>query len=150
MADKKISELTAATSVSLTDVLPIVQVTSTKKITPVVLFGNIPTDVKYAGFIAETGTPDTVATGAASITTAITYLSNVGGSLATVTLANGVQGQEKTFLMTARTSNDIDLVPANLIGTDTKITFSAVGQTVKLKFMNSQWCVLSVYGAVVS
>lgn len=147
MADKKISELTAATSVSTTDVVPIVQGTVTKKITPVVLFGNIPTDIKYAGIIVETGTPDTVQSGAVSVLTAITYLSNITTSDTTVTLADGIQGQEKTFVCTVRTTNNIVLTPTNLAGASTTITFSAVGQTCKLKFMNNEWCIMSVFGA---
>lgn len=150
MADKKISELTAATSVSSTDVVPIVQGTVTKKITPTVLFGNIPGDVKYAGISIENGTPDTVQTGAASVTTAITYLSNITTGVTAVTLADGVQGQKKTFVMTVRDSHNMELTPTNLMGPATKITFSEIGQTAVLKFMNNAWCVLSVYGATVS
>lgn len=149
MADKKVSELTASTSVSITDVLPIVQGSVTKKITPVVLFGNIPTDIKYAGILVETGTPDTVQTGAISLTTAITYLSNVTTGTTSTTLADGAQGQEKTLCMTVRTTNDVDVIPTNLVGVATKLTFAEVGQTAKLKFMNGSWHIMSVYGATV-
>jgi hypothetical protein len=147
--DKKISQLTVATSVSITDVVPIVQGTVTKKITPVVLFGNIPTNVNYAGVLVESGTPDTIQSGAASISTAITYLSNITTGLTTVTLPDGIQGQEKTILCTVRDSHDIELVPTNFAN-GLRITFGAVGHTCKLKFMNSEWCVLSLYGATIS
>ena len=145
MADKKISELTAATSVSTTDVVPIVQGTTTKKITPVVLFENIPSSVKYAGVCVETGTPDVVSSGAISVTTAITYITNITTSVMTVTLADGVQGQEKTILMTIRDTHNMTLTCTN--SSFTNITFNGIGQTAKLKFMNSKWHILSVYGA---
>ncbi len=148
MADKKISELTAATSVSTTDVVPIVQGTTTKKITATVLFENIPSSIKYAGICAEVGAPDTVQSGAISTVTAITYLSNITTSSMIVTLADGIQGQEKTLLMTVKTTDNIVLTCTH--SSFTNITFTGINQTAKLKFMNDKWNILSVYGATVN
>lgn len=147
MADKKISQLTSVTSVLVTDVLPIVQNSVTKKVTVESLFESIPSDIKYAGISVETGTPDQVQSAAASLSTAITYLTNITTGTTTVTLADGIQGQEKTFVCTVHETNDVELIPASFIAT--KITFTAVGQTAKLKYMNGSWHIMSVYGATV-
>jgi hypothetical protein len=76
-------------------------------------------------------------------------LSNITTGDTVVTLANGIQGQEKTVVMTVRDTNNITLTPTNLAGAATSISFIAVGQTCVLKFMNGSWNIMSIYGATV-
>lgn len=147
MADKKISELVAATTIAATDILPIVQTNSTKKVSISTLFNNIPTNIKYSGIKVETGTPDIPTTNIA-IDTAISYLVNTTASAINLSLANGIQGQEKTLIATNITANVL-VTPTNFAN-GTSIIFTNTGQTAKLLFVNSKWYILSIYGATVN
>ena len=67
---------------------------------------------------------------------------------ATVSLADGVQGQVKTLVM-MQDQGDAVLTPLNRNGF-ANITFQDVGDSVTLLFNNSKWTILSVYGAQVA
>jgi hypothetical protein len=149
MADKRISELSAITSVTSADVMPIVQNNATSKVTIQTLFTNIPTDISCVGKYVDASQPDAVTeSGTISASTSITYVSNATINSVLLTLANGVQGQEKTIVCIGL-ANPIVLTPSILIGA-THITFSNVGHTCKLQYLNGAWYILSLFGATIS
>jgi len=148
MADTKISALAGVTSPATSDVVPIVNDSTTKKIDLNTLFTKIPGDLKYAGVSGLTSIPETVSVaGALSITNPVSLVTNASDCPITVTLANGSYGQEKTILCLATTSNVVVDVTQKL-GFAT-ITFTAAGQTVTLKYINTTWVVISNFGATI-
>jgi hypothetical protein len=102
-----------------------------------------------AGFLRMSQAPQSISgNGAlvANVTSAITNITTTGA--ATISLADGVQGQIKHFVMITD-AGDAVLTPLNRLGFS-QITFNDVGDTVTLMFTNNKWAVLSFYGAVVS
>jgi hypothetical protein len=102
-----------------------------------------------AGFLRMSQSPQSISgNGAliANVTSAITNITTTGS--ATISLADGVQGQIKHFVMITD-AGDAVLTPLNRLGFS-QITFNDVGDTVTLMFTNNKWAVLSYYGAVVS
>lgn len=145
MADKKVSELTVATTVNTADVLPLVQSSTTKKVTADVLFNNVPGNLKYVGFLAQAGTPQVVTSGAVNVTSNVSHLANSTGADVTVTLAAGTSGMEKTLVATSLLTN---AAIVTLTGEGfTTLTFNTTGDTAKLLYTNSKWFVLSLNGA---
>lgn len=102
-----------------------------------------------AGFLRMSQAPQSISgNGAlvANVTSAITNITTTGA--ATISLADGVQGQIKHFVMITDVGDAV-LTPLNRLGFS-QITFNDVGDTVTLMFTNNKWAVLSYYGAVVS
>jgi len=101
------------------------------------------------GFLRMAQSPQSISgNGAlvANVTSAITNITTTGS--ATISLADGVQGQIKHFVMITD-AGDAVLTPLNRLGFS-QITFNDVGDTATLIYTNSKWAVLSFYGAVVS
>jgi hypothetical protein len=102
------------------------------------------------GFLRLSATPQSLS-GSGSLvvntTSAITYVTTVAGS-ATLSFADGVQGQEKTIVFITD-DGDAVLAPSSPAGF-TNITFADVGDTARLIFVNSAWYILSVNGATVA
>ena len=148
MADQKISELTAASTGASADLLHIVQGGTNKKLTVQNLMENIAGNVKIDGFLAFDGTAEAVtAAGSAVAINVTSTLCNITSSNTTtggnsLTLANGVQGQIKIITKISGT-HDVDVTPAAFTN-GTKLTLSAVGETVTLIFNNSSWQIQSV------
>jgi hypothetical protein len=96
------------------------------------------------------GTPDTAnaADSAISITTSVTNLDTTIGACASMTLADGAQGQIK-FITMAVDNGDATITPANPQGFAT-IKFTAVGQTAMLIFLASKWRLIQGYGVTVA
>ena len=146
MADQKISELTAASTGASADLLHIVQGGTNKKLTVQNLMENIAGNVKIDGFLAFDGTAEAVAAGSAVAINVTSTLCNITSSNTTtggnsLTLANGVRGQIKIITKISGT-HDVDVTPAFTNGT--KLTLSAVGESVTLIFNNSSWQIQSV------
>jgi len=101
------------------------------------------------GFLRLSGTPQSL-NGSGSLvvntTSAVTYITTTGA--AALSLADGVQGQEKTLTLITD-GGDAVLAPSSHSGFST-ITFNDVGDTVRLIFLNNKWCILSNYGATVA
>jgi hypothetical protein len=101
------------------------------------------------GFLRLSATPQSLA-GAGSLvvnaTSAITYVTTSGS--ATLSLGDGVQGQEKTIVFITDVGDAV-VAPSSTAGY-TNITMADVGDTVRLIFVNSAWYILSVYGATVA
>lgn len=138
MADSKVSELTAATSVNSADVLYLVQSSTDKKLSMSTLLANLPnTLTQFSGLIAlGLGNPQTLTNaGAINATTTLTTISNEAGAFA-LTIADGSYvGQLKLVVCTsaAGTSTISNNVKAGTI------VFSEPGHTALLMWYNSDW-----------
>ena len=147
MADKKVTQLTdlgnALASVDLFHVIDDPAGTPiNKKITAEDVFNNMPT---WLG-VAQTSQALT-ADGAADVTSAVTEINGTAGTGA-VSLADGANGQIKTFLDTATGgTNAITITPTSLRG-GSNITLDAEGETVTLMFKNSNWNVIAGNGYI--
>lgn len=144
MADAKISELTPATTVGVLDSFVVVQTGETRKISPAVLFGQIPSGV----YCRET--PEVLSSGAVSLLLLTSVINSAADVNQTLTLAGGTHGQEKeifvSVLASARTAT------LNVTGGKgfTTIVFSGYGESVKLKNISGFWYVVSVRGATIA
>ena len=144
MADKKITALTdLGDALAAADLFHVVDDPSgtpiNKKVSAENVFNNIPSWLGLAQS-SQTLTSDGSTTLVANVTSAITEINSSGGT-GTVTLADGSDGQIKTFINVTGT-NVITITPSNLRGW-TSITMNAVGETVTLMFKNSNWNVIA-------
>jgi len=85
--------------------------------------------------------------GAVNLTTTITKFTSTGASQA-LTLANGTNGQIKTIVHFVDGGSGV-LTPTNL-GNGTTITFTNVGDSCILQFVDTRWWVFSLQGAVLA
>tara|TARA_B100000287_G_scaffold435304_1_gene502950 strand:- start:3050 stop:3499 length:450 start_codon:yes stop_codon:yes gene_type:complete len=130
MADSKLSELTAATSVAAADTTYLVQSSTSKKVTIANLFANIATTMtvsdKFA--IGDHNTLTAVGTIAADSYN-VTFINNVdaGGNCS---ISAGIDGQIHIVIMSSNSGNHtVNLSGANVSGT---ISFDAAGETALL------------------
>jgi len=82
----------------------------------------------------------------ANVSSAQTNITTTGA--ATISLADGIQGQIKQFIMITD-GGDAVLTPSNR-GGFASITFNDVGDTVKLQFSNSKWFIVGSYGVTIA
>jgi len=137
MADAKLSELTAATSAAASDSMYLVQSSTSKKITVANLFGDVDTPAVFGDKIQIQDTETfTASSGALSVTTNISYVSNPSGS-GSLSLAAGSDGQIKIIIMTSNTS----AVTSTLTGSNVEgdVAFDAAGDTATMIYTNSKW-----------
>ncbi len=142
MADKKISQLTAATTVNASDFFPIVQAGTTLQCSFSTFLSHVP------GPIINVVAPEAPASGALSTSIDSSFVTSASGAT-NYTLAAGTNGFQKYIAapsMGASASAVVTVTGA--VGFST-ITFSAAGQAVHLKFMNTGWYVLGSHGATV-
>ena len=86
------------------------------------------------------------ANGAASLATPVTFVDNSTASDITITLADGVEGQEKFFIFQTRSSTGkARLTPANTAGFST-LTLHTAGAGVALRFTNGKWYIVGNMG----
>ena len=145
MADKKITALTdLGDSLASADLFHVVDDPSgtpiNKKISAENVFNNIPS---WLG-LAQTSQAITAdgSSQVADVTSAITEI-NGTSSVGTFSLADGSDGQIKTFLnVSTANSNTQTITPTNLRGY-TSVTLSAEGESVTLLFKNSQWNIIA-------
>lgn len=104
-------------------------------------FGSIPVVPGLTGTVQSLS-----GAGAVALTTLTTAWTTTAADAGT--LANGSNGQFKTIVMVAH-GGDGTLTPANLAG-GTTITFNAVGDSVLLQFLSTDWFVISNNGCVVA
>lgn len=96
--------------------------------------------------LTDGSTPQTLTgAGAVNLTTSKTILVSTGAAQA-LTLADGVEGQEKFILYKTDGGSSV-LTPTSKLGFTT-ITFTAVGDSAKLKFMDGKWNIVSLFGAI--
>lgn len=137
MADSKLSELTAATSVAAADTMYVVQGGASKKVTNANVFGSIATPALFADKVSIGDHINVTSAGVLSNDYNVHLIVNpsAGGTL---TLTAGTEGQLKTIIMTSNTSAVTMLLDDSDLGHDT-ITFDSAGDTALLIFAGSKW-----------
>lgn len=141
MADSKITELTAATSVNPADVLYLVQSSTDKKLSISTLLANLPnTLTQFSGLIAVglANAQTLTGSGAIDITKFATILNNSAGTYL-ATIADGTyQGQLKLIL--CNSASGTTNISANLRGCTA--AFTRTGDTLLLVWYGSDWYVI--------
>jgi len=148
MADKKITALTdLGDSLASADLFHVVDDPSgtpiNKKISAENVFNNIPS---WLG-MAQTSQALTAAGGslAADVTSAITEIDGTSNT-STISLADGSDGQIKTFINTATSGTSAQTItPTNFRGY-TSVILNAQGESVTLLFKNSRWNIIAGNG----
>jgi hypothetical protein len=101
------------------------------------------------GFLRLSQAPQSLAGSGALIANVVATITNITTTgNATISLADGVQGQLKTLAMITD-GGDAVLTPLNRNGF-ASITFNDVGDTVTLIFNNSKWNIFSYYGVSIA
>ena len=140
MADSKVTAMTAATSVSPTDVLYLMKPSTSPydhKVTVANLFGGIPVPVVLEDDLVLGGTVQTLsAAGAISVSTLVTKITSPDGA-GTLTIPDGTEGQIKVVVMTSNNANHALTINSN-IG-HSSIVFNSPGDTAILIFMAGNW-----------
>jgi len=149
MADKKITALTdLGNALAAGDLFHVVDDPSgtpiNKKVTAEDVFNNIPSWLGLAQ-TSQSLTSDGSTTLVANVTSAITEIVGTAGT-ATITLADGSDGQVKTFINVATSGTYAQTItPSNLRGY-TSVILNAQGETVTLLFKNSKWNIIAGQG----
>jgi|TARA_R110000868_G_scaffold304773_4_gene565890 hypothetical protein len=153
MADKKITALSdLGDALAAADLFHVVDdPTGTpinKKISAENVFNNIPSWLGLNS-TSQTLTSDGSTVLAANVTTPVTEVVATAGT-ATITLADGANGQIKTIINTATGGTYVQTItPSNLRG-GTSVLLNAPGETVTLIFKNSNWNIIGGHGYTVS
>ena len=88
--------------------------------------------------------------GAVNVTTLTTAFTSTGAGDA-LTLADGVAGQFKAIVYVAEAAGgDTGVLTPTNFGNGTTITFNAVGESVLLQFLGTDWWIVSNNGATVA
>jgi hypothetical protein len=141
MADSKVSDFSAATSVNPTDVLYLIQGSNDRKISMSTLLANLPNGLtKFSGLVAlaMNGAQTLVGSGVIQTTQTLTLISNTG-TLGSLTINDGsIEGQLKLIMFTGGSANS---TLTNKISA-TSIVFNKTGHTSLLIWFNSKWWIL--------
>ena len=87
------------------------------------------------------------ASGAIPLNKDMILISNISLSVLNLTLADGTEGQEILFVSKTMMSN-VTVTPTNFISNS--FTFTLSGQSIKIKFIGTDWFVISNYGTTVN
>ena len=150
MADKKVTQLTdLGDGLAAVDLFHVVDDPSgtpiNKKIAAEDVFNNVPTWLGLNS-TSQSLTADGSTSLAIDITSAVTEV-NATSAIATLTLADGANGQIKTILNTSTSgANAVTITPANLkAGSATSIVLNKPGESVTCIFKNSNWYIMGGY-----
>ena len=137
MSDSKVSELTSATSLGVSDYLYVVQSNASKKITAATMFANA-ANVTLSGNLNLQSSVQLVTSAGTSIdlTKPVSHLA-ADASGGTIFMPAGTTNQIK-YLVMISTSGGSFSISSNVAGSQT-ITFSAVGKTAQLLYTNNKW-----------
>jgi len=137
MSDSKVSELTSATSLGVSDYLYVVQSSTSKKITAATMFANA-ANVTLSGNLNFQSTVQLVTSAGTKIdlTKPISHLA-ADASGGTIFIPAGTTNQVKYIVMIS-TSGGSFIISSNVANSQT-ITFSANGKTAQLLYTNSKW-----------
>jgi len=140
MADSKVSELTAATSIGGSDLLYLVQSNSSKKIAFSTIAQNLG-NVRLQGNIQlDTNIQSLSTPGLIDPSKQITHLS-VDASQGILNIPQGTPNQVKIVVMTSASGGSYTLLKSN-IGGNANVIFDTAGDTATLLFTNSKWYVI--------
>lgn len=127
--------ISTAQGVGTVTSIDIVSSTLTISGSPVVSTGSVIIDLP--GNLALPGTQNLLDTEAVDLNVVATYFSTLAPS--TATLADGVEGQIKTFMMVADGGNMVVTADNAGWGGSGTMTFNDVGDGCTLQFVNSKW-----------
>ena len=139
MADSKVSELTTATSVGGSDVLYLVQSSTSKKVTAATLFANAANVTLKGNINLDSSVQLLSSPGVIDTTKPITHL-NSDASGGTLVIPSGTTNQIKVVAMIA-TSGGTYTISSNIAG-NANVIFNSVGDTATMLFTNSKWFVI--------
>ena len=137
MADSKVSDLTAATSIGGSDLFYVVQSNLSKNVTAATVFANA-SNVTLKGTIGiDTSVQQLSSPGIVDLSKPITQLSAdaTGG---TIVITRPEINQFKYIVMTSTAGGSYTISGGNVAGSQT-ITFSNVGDTATLLYVNNKW-----------
>ena len=106
--------------------------------------------INSAGWLAMSTNDTRTGAGAVGVTTPVTFLSNSSGASA-LTIGNGTNGQIKILVCTVMGGGSMAFTNQSNIqlgGGGTTLTFTSVGQTAILMYVNSKWQLLAGTAAV--
>ena len=136
MADSKVSDLTAATSIGGSDLFYVVQSNLSKKVTAATVFANA-SNVTLKGTIGiDTSTQTLGSPGIIDLTKPVTQLS-IGAVSGSLIITQPDISQIKYLVMTS-TAGGAYTLTGNIAG-DQTITFNSVGDTATLLYVNNKW-----------
>ena len=137
MADSKVSELTTATSLGVSDLLYVVQSNTSKKITAATLFANAANVTLKGTVTLDPSVQSIVASGTSvDLTKPVTHLT-ADASGGSINIAAGDTNQIKIITMIATSGGSFTL--SSNIAASATITFSGVGKTATLLYTNGKW-----------
>jgi len=140
MADRKVSDMTVATSVAASDLLYVVGGGASKSITVQQLFSNLPVPVVGKSFRDNSTTQIITVTGTALDLTVPTSKVDAGASLVTVTLGSGAEGQVKTVVLSSSTGGGVQ-INGTFAGA-TSIVLTNIGDAAVLHYIGSAWFIV--------
>ena len=142
MADSKVSELTAATTVNSADLLYLIQASTDKKISISTLLANLPnTLLKVGGLFAfNLNSPQSISNaGTINASTFMTVISN-GSGVYSLNIEDGTYvGQLKLIMCTAAAGTSS--ITSNIKGINS-VAFTSEGHTILLVWYTNDWWVL--------
>lgn len=139
MADSKVSELTAATSVGGSDQLYLVQSNTSKRVTAATLFANAANVTLKGNITLDSCVQLLSSPGIIDTTKPITHLS-VDASGGTVTIPAGTASQVKIISLIASGGGTYTI--SSNIGGSANVVFDQIGDTATMLFTNNQWYVI--------
>lgn len=136
MADSKVSELTAASSLGGSDVFYLVQSGASKKITASTVFSNA-SNVTLKGNLNFESTVQLLSSpGIIDLTKQVTHLS-VDASGGTITIPPGTTNQQKIICLISSAGGTYTM-NSNVAG-NANVIFDVVGDTATMLYTNSKW-----------
>lgn len=139
MADSKVSELTSATSVGGSDVLYLVQSSTSKKVTASTLFANASNVTLKGNVNLESSVQLLASAGIIDLTKPVTHLS-VGAGTGTCAIPAGTTNQVKIIAMIDNGGGSYTI--SSNIANNASIVFDSIGDTATLLYTNNKWYVI--------
>lgn len=145
MADSKVSELTAATSVGGSDLLYLVQTNTSKRITAANFFANAGNVVLKGNVAFDPSEQLLSSPGIIDISKTITHLAvdAVGGNCS---IPAGKENQAKIIVLISSSGGTYTL-KGNIVN-NANVVFSAVGNTATLLYTNNKWFMIGGTAAI--
>jgi hypothetical protein len=129
MADLRVSQLTEATSVALTDLLYLSKAGTDRKVT-------VQTLLNSGSQVNNTATQTLSTTGVLDLSKPITVITTTTSNF-TVTVGSGTEGQMKTVLLKNTTGGVVTL--SGLFSGYSTVQLSAIGDSVRMIYLTGEW-----------